>query len=827
MLSGIWRDLKLAVRSLSKSRAFTFVCVITLGIGMTPVIAVAFGMRALTSPPKGVSTEGLVEVVSTPQGSHRPTSLWSYPDLVEFQKAETGATLVGWASGAAKVVLDPSQGGERAVDGLFVSANYFGALEVPMAQGSGFTATTDPTVILGHQFWQMRLGGDASIVGKPLTVNKVPHTVVGIAPPTFNGHLGMQVVDVYLLLEEHPRVLDDTTVRFDRAREWVRIHGRLKPGIGVAQARDVVAAVSAQVSKEHPATNEFKSATAEPYHPIGNVDAEDLNVIRTLLQTLATLPLLVICLNVTSMMQVRSSMRERELSIRQAIGATRKRLMQQLLAESLVLAAAGAILASVMLFNIPPLVAWWFGEPLPAPIAEALRVDLWMIVIVTAMCFATSLVFGWLPASRFSRPVIITVLKDDAGTGGVRAGRLQRIAAAMQVAIATPLLIMSGMTLDRMRATATDHLGFDSESVYAAPLNLGAITGDNVGFKVRAASQVLAAANGVSSVTVADGLPLDFRYRMTRVATVPVGDAAPKAAAVHVTRVGDGFLETLGIPLIRGRQFTAEDGPGSGDVTMVSKPLAERLFPGEDPLGKQVTFDAGSTNERILTIVGVTSDFPTSQMSTERSQVLIPLAQHPEVEKDSVGVDDDRGGGAKLMLVARSATGAQPEAVTAALENVMKSFDPEFEATTIVTGVSLRKFSVDDFLTQSAVGGVVGGILLLLAALGIYGVVGLMVATRIREIAVRVALGASRRRVIGMVLFDVVKLVLPGVFVGFLLAFAFIRLKGDDWGIALSNLEPLAYVAGCVFALLIAIAASLAPARRAASVQPMIAMRSQ
>jgi len=179
------------------------------------------------------------------------------------------------------------------------------------------------------------------------------------------------------------------------------------------------------------------------------------------------------------------------------------------------------------------------------------------------------------------------------------------------------------------------------------------------------------------------------------------------------------------------------------------------------------------------------------------------------------------------MLVARSTPGAQEKAMTAALENVIRPFDAEFDPATIVTGTWLRKNSMDDFLTQSAVGASVGGVLLLLAALGIYGVVGLMVATRIREIAVRIALGASRRRVMGMVLFDVVKLVLPGVFIGFLFAFAFIRLKGDDWGIALSNLEPLGYLAGCVIALLIALVASLGPARKAASVQPMIAMRSE
>ena len=179
------------------------------------------------------------------------------------------------------------------------------------------------------------------------------------------------------------------------------------------------------------------------------------------------------------------------------------------------------------------------------------------------------------------------------------------------------------------------------------------------------------------------------------------------------------------------------------------------------------------------------------------------------------------------MLIARSAAGEQPEKITAALENVVRELDPEFRRDRIVTGVSLRKNSMDDFLTQSAIAGATGGVILMLSALGIYGVVGLMVATRTREIAVRVALGASRPRVLGMILFDVVKLTTPGVAVGLILAAALIRLNGENMGIPLSNVETLAYVVGAAIAILVAVLASLAPARRAASVLPMVAMRSE
>lgn len=826
LLSGIRRDLALAVRSLAKARAFTFVCVLSLGIGMTPVIAIPYGMRMFTTPPGALNTAGLVEVVSAPEGPRRETNQWSYPDFVAFRDSNSGAALVGWANLDALVDLGPSLGGPTTAAAIFVSPDYFAVMEAPLSQGAGLRDTTDPIVVISHNFWQRRLGSSASAVGSVIAVNKIPHTVVGIAREQFRGHLNFHDIDLFLPLERHPFVLADAAVRFDRSQDWVRIHGRLS-GVEIAQASGAVAAVATQLSKDHPATNENKSATVMPYHAMGALDASQLPIIWAIIQTLSILPLLVVCLNIAGMVQVRSAIRERELSIRQAIGANRGKLIQQLLAESVVLAAMGAALAALVLFNLAPLVAWLMDEPLPPPMREALRVDGVMILVCIGLCLATSVIFGWLPAARFSRPVIITALKDDAGFGSARVGRVHRVATALQVAIATPLLILSGMTLDRVRATATDDLGFDAELLYSAPVNLGAIESENAWVRLQGARDALASAAGVASVTITDGLPLDFRYRMTRVSTQADDGIAPKTAAAHVTRVGDGYFETTGISLLRGRAFGAEDSAGAEPVTIVSKPLAEQLFPGEDPLGKRLTFAVGEKTERTLTIVGVSSDFPTSQMSTSRAQLLLPLAQYRDVVRDSVEVDDDRGSSAQLMLVLRSAHGEPAVKMTTALENTIRELDRDFESSRIVTGAWLRKNSVNDFLTQSAVSGVVGGILLLLSALGIYGVVGLMVATRVREIAIRVALGASRRRVIGMVLRDVLKLVAPGVFIGILIAVAFVKLNGQDFGIALSMFEPVAYVAGSAVAVLIAILSGLAPARRAASVHPMIAMRSE
>jgi predicted permease len=826
MLNGIWRDLILAVRSLGRARAFSLVCTLSLGVGMVPVLAVPYGARIFDTPPVGLETETLVEVITSTEESRQATNKWSYPDYLALRDAGVGATSFGWAGNNTEVRLAPSQGGRMTATTLFVSTNYFPTLGLPLALGQGFRDSTDPQVIVSFNFWKRTLGGQPDTIGSILTINNTAYTVVGVAPELFGGHLGLHDAELFLPLERHPLVVDDDGIRFDRAREWVNVHGRLTPGSTLGQAHASVRAVTMELAKEHAATNANKFGVVEPYFPPGALEWREIRVIRSIIQALATLPLLVVCLNIAGMVQVRSAIRERELSIRQAIGATRGLLMRQLLAESLVLAAAGVAIASVILFNIAPLVAWWQGQPLPPRFAAAFRVDATMLAIVAGLCLVTTLVFGWLPASRFSRPVIITALKDEAGGGGVRVGRFQRVAVALQIGIATPLLILSAMTLDRVRATAVNDLGFEAEHLHYGPLTVRGVDANTAAARVEGARQALAAMPGVAAVTIADGLPLDFRYRITRAATQPGSESAPLSASVHVTRVGQDYFATMGIPVIRGRTFDSGDQVGSEPVTIIAKPLAERLFPDDEPVGKRITFAAGEKIERTLTIVGVSADFPTSQMSTNRAQLLLPLAQYPDVLKDSVWVNDDLGGSAHLQLILRRAPGESAAGMASALEATLRDLDSEFDAASITSGAVLREKSVRDFLTQAGVAGVVGGVLLMLAALGIYGVVGLMVATRVREIAIRVALGASRRQVVSLVLFDVLKLIAPGIGIGVLLAVAFVKLNGEDFGIALSALEPLAYVIGAAIAIIIAIVASVAPARRAASVEPMVAMRS-
>jgi ABC-type antimicrobial peptide transport system permease subunit len=495
------------------------------------------------------------------------------------------------------------------------------------------------------------------------------------------------------------------------------------------------------------------------------------------------------------------------------------------LSEAVIMAGLGAILASLVLFNLVSLRSLLTTDPLPPQVQEVLKFNLPTVGFCVGLCLLTSLVFGLLPAVRFSRPAILSVLKDDVGAGGRRVGRVQRATAALQVAIAVPLIVMSGIQLDRVRATATADFGFAAELLYAVPLKVDDARIANADSRIRSVRDDLARANGVAAATLADGLPLDHRDHGARIALQPEVNDAPTFVHVQVTRVDNDYLSTMGIPLLRGRGFAADDRTGTELVTIISKTLAEKLLPNAEAgqaIGKRLIFGNDEKTTQTLTVVGVSGDFPTADMSAAREQLLLPLARQSSQD---------------LFLIVRSRPGEPPQNMTATLENAEREFNPENHGfgygddgaayPAVVTGTWLRKSSMEDFVKSSAVAGGAGSIILTLSALGIYGVVGLMVATRTRELAVRSVLGASRRRLLGMVLVDVVKLVLPGVAVGLILTAAFVRLNGDNMGLPLSNVEYLSYVVGAAVAVLVAVVASLAPARRAASVQPMVAMRSE
>jgi hypothetical protein len=303
---------------------------------------------------------------------------------------------------------------------------------------------------------------------------------------------------------------------------------------------------------------------------------------------------------------------------------------------------------------------------------------------------------------------------------------------------------------------------------------------------------------------MADGMPIDFERRNVRVGR-PNGTVFVSA---HTTRVGEGYLETIGARLLRGRSITAEDRAGAALVAVISEPLAVKLFPNRDAVGERLKFALEGSDEQEFTIVGVSADFATSQLTTERPQMLLPLAEEPE---------------SRVFLLARGATGDEKRLVSS-VTNAVHEFDPDFVLPRIVTGKELVQDSIIDLIAESAAAAGTGAVVLVLAALGVSGVIGFMVATRTREMALRIALGATRPRVLGLMLHDVVKLVMPGVALGLLITPFVVR--AFIWS-AFVIATPWVYVAAVTVAVSVALLAGLPSARRAAAVEPMVAIRSE
>jgi predicted permease len=824
------------VRSLARERAFTLVCVISLGIGMGAFVALATFGRAITAPARGIDTNGLTEVLVLPQGPLRAKAgewaleRWSYPDYQALREADIGMAITGWTMGFSRFGAQPSdKTTPPQVATLYVSANYFRTFGVWLARGPGFDAAIDdataaePRVVLSHAFWQSRMASDPDVIGKSVAIDGVPHLVVGVARDGFRGHFHFFQAPSSLLfipLERHPRLRANPRLRDDRTADWVRIHGRLDPGVGIARANALVSAAVSGLAQRYPATNQFKAATVEPYAALGAVGRpESRRVLGTLLG-LSGAVLLIVCLNISGMMLVRGATRARELSIRAALGAGRRRLIQHLFFEAVLLAVTGAALSAFVLFGIPAIVGWKMGVPVPGEI----DLDPTGVAISTGLCLLVSVLFGLLPAVRFSRPNLTPALKDDVGGGGAQTIRAHRVAAMVQIGIAIPFLVISGVMLDRVR---TADFGFPTDGLAAARLPAATGSERESAVAVRRVRDNLQQASGVRSVAVAEGMPIDFDERLFRVARTN----GVEFVTAQVTHVGENFLETIGAPLRKGRTITADDCIRAAPVAVISEPLAHMLFPAAEAIGERVTVTFAERREQEFTVVGVSADFATSQLTTERPQILLPLPD------SSTGAAANAALPSTVHLIARGAPGDEPQ-LKAALETALRELGvealPGVAFAGIVIGPDLVQKSRSDLIAESTAVGIAGGLVLLLAALGIVGVVGFMVATRTREIAVRMALGSTRLRVFGLMLSGSVKLVIPGVAGGLVLAAVLIRTMDNVMGTPLTLgptplgvMEPLIYAGASTIAVTVALLASLSAARRATSVQPMVAIRSE
>jgi predicted permease len=788
-------DLVHAARTLARARIFTLVCAISLGLGMGVVIAILLLARLVSATPPHVDDTRLVEVVVRPSGKmlaaagNAIVDTWSYPDYLDVRDAVRGSFgVTGWSRGEG-LYQPADQTDTMSVSTLYVSSNYFSTIGVTLPLGRGFTAADDasvaePEAVIGHRVWQTRFNGDPNIIGRRIKVNQSDFVVVGVAPEDFRGHmsgLNEGYHQLWLPLSRHPRLMAAESTRLARDAAWVRIIARLPDGTTVAEADARVQSAMAALAGRYGSTSQDKGGGVEPYFPPGARLRSQISTARLMSFGLAGIVLLVVGLNISGMMLVRSAMRQRELAVRAAMGASRWRLMRHHLSEALVMAILGGSLASALLFGGPVIVAW--ALDIHDPAIDIFKPDPWLAFQCVVLCFVTSLVLGTLPALRFSRPSIVDALKNNSAGGGQRVGRLQRFTAAAQAGLAVPFLVICGLYLDQARTTAFADVGFTPRGLYGVRLDLATITKteDEQRLLVRTLQDSLAQTPGVTAVSVADGVPLDFIARDVRVARENDGTFV----TAHTTRVGPRYLDAIGTRLLAGRAIDANDREGAERVVMLSEPLARQLFPSGDPIGARVVFELAGSGLQTHTVVGVTADLVGTQMGNPRPQLFLPIAQRPVTA---------------VMIVARgnpsdaSMRAAFQNAIAAGLRTLPRHIESETVFRELITGESLIEFSRNDILTMSAAGGIAAAIALILAMFGVYGVIAFMVATRTREIGIRVALGASRRRVLRDVL---------------------------------GGVEPLVYSMAAATAFFVALLAGIPSARRAAAVQPMVAFRTE
>jgi predicted permease len=807
MLDALLADLRHAFRGLLKRPGFTVAALLTLGLGIganSTVFSMVNGVL-LAPLPFGEKSPRVVTLHSTHQSQPEDweDSGLSYADLMDVR--ENGRTLedvAGYVGRSFTLVI----GGEaERVRGGSVTPNLFPLLgHQPLigrhfkdeeAQAPGF----EPVVLLSHRLWQQRYGGDPGIVGRSIQLNDRALTVVGVMPPRVRFP---ERDDLWLPFRwgGEPR----------RAQRGVASFGVLRAGATLAQAQQELDGLAARLAEQYPDTNRGWGIRVLSFRD-STVDRGMRIVMGALLGAVAAV-LLIGCANLANLILARGVGRQRELAVRSALGASRGRLVRQMLAESVLLSSAGALLGlSIGRWSVDLIVASW-----PEEIPYWVRLDLdWRIVAFTAAAAAlAALSSGLLPALRSSRPDLVSELRDGArGTAGMAHQRLQAALVVGQVALSLSLLVAANLMIRSfLRLEAADS-GFREDGLLSLRLQVSGDRYDKTEVRaefVRALLERLEAQPGIARAAATTSIPTDDGGIPARLA-IDGQPAPPGQEPGALTIVASPSLfDTLGATLVEGRSFAPDEHANpQADVAVVNRSLARRFWP-EGAVGRRIGLVEGA-HTRWLRIVGVAPDIQYEEFGEETAQsrlnVFVPYAGTPSR-------------GLALLVRTRTAPRAQAETVRKALRDM----DPSLAAWDVRTMQEVRAFTTWEQRFFGKLMGAFAGQALLLACLGVYGVLAYAVSRRTHEIGVRLALGASRADVVGLVVRRGAKMAAVGVALGLLLSVAVGRvLQGILYGV--SGGDPIAFAAMAALLAAIVLLASWLPARRAAGIDPIAALR--
>jgi predicted permease len=828
------QDVRFALRSFAKSPGFTSVVVLTLALGIGANAAI-FGLMdqvmlrllPVRDPRRLVVLDAPGQYsgrTSTQSETLTPVSLPMYEGLRDHNTVFFGM-LGHWLTA---VHLSDGTQTENA-DADLVSGTYFGVLGLAPAVGrllgpdDDRTPGAHPVLVLGHRFFQSRFGGDPRVVGRSIRINGHPMTVVGVAPPGFHGVEVGSSADVFVPLAMQPQVLPHwKPVHGDWRSRWLTVMARLRDGVSLEQARASINVLYAQLLQEDAKTLTAKSAKFRAEFLSKKLDLQPGGRGTSGLRDQAHAPLLVLMgmvglvliiasANVANLLLARGSSRQKELAVRLALGAGRGRLIRQLLVESLVLSVMGGTLGL--------LVSAWLGKAMIAALpfedaALTLSAEPDLRVVLFAFCLAllTGVLFGIFPALQATRVGVASTLKNEATAviGGAAPFRFRRALVVAQIALSLLLLVGAGLFTRSLRNLRALDPGFQPERLVAFtvdPSRNGLDIPGQLGVLARI-REALSREPGVRSATLTD-LPL--MTNSDNSSTIKIPGYEPKEGEdmnPNFAAVAPAFFETLGIPLVAGRVITESDGPTAPKVAVVNESFARRYFGGQ-ALGRHFGFGRRPENSDVE-IVGVVKDGKASSLREEQRRfVYLSHAQ-----REVLGA---------MTFYAR--TVGEPDALVGRVHALVRGVDPDLpvsELKTMRAQVRESLFVERMVATLSAAFGILAT---LLAALGLYGVMAFAVALRTREIGIRMALGAQRRDVLRMVLRDVAVLVALGVALGLPGGYGVGRVIETQL-FGLSARDPLTFAAATVTLLATALVAGYVPARRAAVVDPMVALRS-
>jgi putative ABC transport system permease protein len=835
IMQAIWQDIRYGLRMLAKNPGFTAIAVLTLGLGIGANTAIFSLMNQVLLRRLPVPNPNELAILRAPgpvtgrvSSDGDETESFSYPMYKGLR--EGSANVCGILARSAFDASIAAQGQTERARGEFVSGNYFEVLGVPPALGRVFTLDDDrvpgaePYVILSHSYWQRRFDSDPSVLNKTLLINNVEMTVVGVARAGFYGVQIGQTPDVFVPLMMTPRMTLDSTAIDGWNNYWIKVLARRKTGLSNQQmAAGINAAYRPLLQEQLPKITGWNEQKRQAFlnktillssGAHGRTVAQhDAGPPLIALFAMVALVLLIACTNVANLLLARGAARQREFAIRAAMGASRGRLIRQLMIESFLCALSGGLLGLVL--------GSWLNSVLTPMVVDnagflglSAKLDLNVFGFAVAATLVSGLFFGIIPAWRVTRNSVTDVIKDQGSTSSASVShvRFRKVLVAGQVAFT--MLLLAGATLftrTLWNLRNTD-LGIRTENVISfsiAPV----LNGYDIHRTIALVDQLrarFAAIPGVRSVGTSE-IPTLTGDREGSNITVEGGVQLPEEQQdVDFVSVSAGYLSTLGVPLLAGREFTEADRSASPKVAVASESMAKRFFPGRNPIGMHFCFGGGNKVKPDIEIVGVVKDIKQDHVKDSGAfpYVYVPYAQRPDLSSMTFYVSTER----------------DPLLLASTLQNEVRLADPNLPVYDVRTLERVVEADLFSARIVAVLSGSFASLAAVLAALGIYGVLAYLVVQRTREIGIRMALGAESGDVRKLIVKEVGSMVIIGVGVGLPLAYVMARLS-ESLLFGVSAASPTTYALGLVLIAVVAVVACYVPTRRATRVDPLVALR--